>query len=161
MNELGWVFIGSWANLLACMLFVHVIWDFRVQGILADMKCKRWWREQALHPPVYYRTDVHYTPEMYSRDYIAGLLIHGFEWSAAVHLPILIFVSPDIVFSSLIFPVSIVINGAVHAFIDHLKCNRLSIDLNTDQFLHLVQLTVTSAVLAIALAIGAAQAAGI
>ena len=35
------------------MLFMHVLDDFRLQGIMAEMKQKSWWEKQEEYTPFY------------------------------------------------------------------------------------------------------------
>ena len=62
------------------MIFLHIVDDYYLQGILAQMKQKKFWKEQ--------------TPdELYKYDYIWALIMHAFSWTFMIMLP-LIFVSP-------------------------------------------------------------------
>lgn len=105
------------------MVFFHVIEDFHIQGILAQLKQRTWWYNQ---------------PDFSSRykyDYIIAMLIHGFEWSFFVHIPLFYYigVSPIIL-------ISLGINAILHAYIDHLKCNARQLNLAQDQILHIFQI---------------------
>lgn len=63
---------------LYSMIFCHIIADFRLQGILTDLKQKKWWKEN-------------YPDKKYSHDYITALIIHSFCWSFMIMLPISIY----------------------------------------------------------------------
>lgn len=65
--------------ILLWMIFMHIVDDYRLQGILASMKQKSWWKEQPQYKP------------MYKRDYIAvfahALIQLGIYDHAANHVP--------------------------------------------------------------------------
>ena len=113
---------------LAMMVFCHVIEDFHIQGILADLKQRMWWRDNVTQKGFGHR---------YDRDYLMALLAHGFEWSFITHIPLIWYVHEPVVL------ISICINAVLHAVIDDLKCNRLKINLWEDQMLHLTQICVS------------------
>ena len=115
------------------MVFCHVIEDFHVQGILADLKQRMWWKDNVTQKGFGHR---------YDKDYLAALLIHGFEWSFFVHIPVMYFINFDPIVC-----ISIIINAIIHAIIDDLKCNRLKLNLWQDQILHLTQIAATSVIL--------------
>ena len=119
--------------LLAMMVFCHVIEDFHVQGILADLKQRMWWKENVTQKGFGHR---------YDRDYMAALLAHGFEWSFIVHIPVMYLVG----FEPAVL-ISLCCNAILHALIDDLKCNRLRTNLIQDQALHIVQICVSLAVI--------------
>lgn len=117
------------------MVFCHVIDDFHIQGILADLKQRMWWKNNVTEKAFGHR---------YDNDYLAALVIHGFEWSFFVHIPVMIFIE-----MSPIVLISLLMNAILHAFIDDLKCNRLKLNLWQDQLLHLAQIAVTLGVLSV------------
>ena len=52
--------------ILLTMIFLHIVDDFKLQGLLAQFKQKQWWED--------------FAPEsMYVYDYIMSLLIHSFS----------------------------------------------------------------------------------
>lgn len=109
------------------IVFLHVIADFLLQNnFLATYKQKKNWE-----PYVKENSN-------YKYDYIVVLLVHSFIWAFVTFSPILFVykLAPE-------FIITIIINTIVHGFIDHLKCNRNKINLITDQFMHLVQISVT------------------
>lgn len=59
---------------LASMLFMHVVDDYYLQGILANLKQRSYWEE---HAP----------DSMYRYDYLVGLLMHSLSWSFCIILP--------------------------------------------------------------------------
>jgi len=115
---------------LFIMIFAHIIDDFKLQGIMADMKCRLWW---------YNTINTLEHGEIYKYDYIVPLILHGFQWSMMVHSVFLLSVSMR---DNPILYISIIINGLVHSFIDNLKANEFKINLIQDQLLHLIQIIV-------------------
>ena len=63
------------------MLFLHILADYNLQGILASMKQKEWWINT-------YNVNINKTKYRY--DYKAALLVHSFIWSFIVCLPFFI-----------------------------------------------------------------------
>lgn len=116
----------SWFILL-CMVFAHVIDDFVLQNTLARLKQRQWWRDNVQDP-------------FYKHDYIVALLAHGFEWTFLILLPAVIYTNFTCFPLILIFYAT---NTIIHACIDHMKANQYSINLITDQFLHLTQIIIT------------------
>lgn len=108
------------------MIFMHIVDDYYLQGILAKMKQKSWWKENA--PSV-----------MYEQDYVVALITHSFSWTFMIMLPIAICMSFNMGWMLLAYP----INTVIHAITDHLKANKLKINLIVDQYIHFVQIAVT------------------
>ena len=118
--------------LLLGMIFLHIIDDFTLQGILAQMKQKKWWETAVDSSEL----------DMYKYDYIAALIIHSFSWTFMIMLiPFLygIITGQLHLFYFFVF----FMNLFIHAHIDDLKANRKIINLCTDQFVHVVQIIVT------------------
>lgn len=110
--------------LILTMIFLHILDDFHLQGLLANLKQKSWWEKY--HPQ-----------KMYMYDYYVGLVIHSFSWAFAVMLPIAYLRNFNISFSFLLaFGISAIIHGAI----DDLKANKLKINLIADQTLHILQI---------------------
>lgn len=113
--------------LLIAMLYAHIVDDYRHQGILAQMKQKSWWEENA-------------PDDMYRNDYIVALFEHAFSWTVAIHIPAVIYLyltsgSMDVVeFGFLFFAM-----WMFHALADHAKANLHAINLVGDQLIHIVQ----------------------
>lgn len=112
--------------LLLLMVFLHIIEDFHLQGILAKMKQLDWWLEQ----PEY--------TDKYLLDFIAALFAHSFEWTFMMMLPIFFFAkfTPTVAW---IF----IYNMLCHAIVDNAKCNAKKINLIVDQTIHIVQIVLT------------------
>ena len=124
----------SWPLIILLMLAMHVIEDFHLQGRMADMKQRSWWKANA--------------PSRYKDDYIPVILLHGMEWSILVSLPLLAATGLDVGWW---FFIMVVANGLVHAGVDHLKCNSFKIGLIADQSIHMaqiVEMTVIATVMA-------------
>ena len=110
--------------ILFSMIFLHIVDDFCLQGIMASMKQKSWWQKD----PVGSRP-------LYKYDYIAALLAHSFSWAFMIMIPILV--------SGTWNPFVLILNMLVHAFIDNMKANHMRINLIADQSMHLLQILVT------------------
>ena len=108
------------------MLFCHIVDDYYLQGILASMKQKAWWRKQEGYS------------EKYADDWFVALFMHAFSWAFMINL---IFIILGININFIFF--SITINCAIHILIDHLKANVKLINLCTDQALHIIQMWIT------------------
>lgn len=116
--------------ILFFMMFCHVVDDYYLQGILASMKQRRWWRQNAPEPK-------------YRYDYIVALFMHSFSWSFMIMLPIIVY---DLLNDATVwswFPVLLVVNLGIHMLIDNLKANRKAINLLEDQLIHVIQICST------------------
>lgn len=117
--------------LLLIMIFLHIVDDYYLQGILASMKQKSWWEQNA-------------PDKLYNKDYIIALLEHAFSWTFMIMIVPAIYlynyrynISPDY------FPHVFIWNWCIHAFVDNLKANLKSINLIQDQTIHLAQIIIT------------------
>lgn len=107
------------------MLFAHIVDDFYLQGILAKMKQRQWWKDNA--PDV-----------LYKHDYLAALIIHAISWSCMIMAPAILFKLPTINLAMII--ILFIFNVTTHADIDNYKANLHKINLIQDQLLHLGQI---------------------
>ena len=114
------------------MIFCHIIDDYKLQGILASMKQKKWWKEQKEYK------------YLYKYDYIWALITHSFSWTFMIMLPIAFANSFEI---GSAFLIMFVLNMVIHAFVDNLKANKFKINLILDQTIHLIQIIITAIVL--------------
>lgn len=105
------------------MIFIHIIADFNIQGMLGDLKQKQWWNKN-------------YPQEKYKYDYITSLIIHSFTWSFMIMIPLVVYYKTFSI-------VLLICNVLVHSIIDDIKANKLLISLTTDQILHIVQIIIT------------------
>lgn len=117
--------------LLFAMLFLHIVDDYYLQGILASMKQKKWWEENA-------------PDELYKKDYIIALLEHAFSWTFMIMLiPAIYILINNIHGMHTYYFFVFFVNWVVHCKIDDLKANQKSINLIQDQMVHILQVTVT------------------
>ena len=121
--------------ILLTMIFLHMIADYNLQGILASMKQISWWKE--LCKP-YGINDNNFPKSKYSKDYIVGLFCHSYVWSCLIMLPLLYVYKLTAL--TLIF---LVVNVLLHGYIDDLKANRFKLNLIQDQLLHILQIVIT------------------
>lgn len=110
------------------MVFLHIVDDFYLQGILASLKQKKFWQENA-------------PDKMYKHDYICALFMHAFSWTFMIMLPIAYVQGFDM---GRDFIVAFGINLAIHALVDDQKANRHTINLCQDQAIHLMQICATA-----------------
>lgn len=117
------------------MIIMHIIADYMLQtDLMAKYKQVKNWKEYI---------DKN---KKYKYDFIVILLIHSFEWAFFIILPTVIY---DIIQNGygdklLVYVLfMLVINTCIHMYIDNEKANRLSINLLTDQLLHLLQIIFT------------------
>ena len=108
--------------ILFAMIFAHIVDDYYLQGILAKMKQKKWWEENA-------------PDKMYRYDYIVALITHAFSWSFMITVPTLL-VSNEYI----IMCIFIIGNTMLHAYIDDGKANKRRINLIVDQLCHMIQI---------------------
>ena len=116
--------------LLLCMIFMHIVDDYYLQGILASMKCRSWWKSNA-------------TEKMYENDYKMALAMHAFSWTFMIMIPSVVYLMMNSKTIDSIFVVWFTINMTIHALIDDTKANNKKINLCVDQTLHLIQIFVT------------------
>lgn len=114
--------------ILLCMIFMHIVDDYYLQGILASMKQKAWWEKQEKYS------------EKYKYDYIVALAMHSFSWTFCIMLPILMFNKFDV---NGTFYLAFFANSVIHGMTDNLKANKFAINLVEDQMIHLAQIIET------------------
>ena len=120
---------------LILMLFAHIVDDYYLQGVLAKMKQKSWWENNA-------------PDKLYKYDYIVALICHALSWAVMITLPILFATAWNPHWAVyLMFGV----NLAIHAFVDDLKANKKKINLIADQSIHFVQIIATWCIWAFAI----------
>ena len=111
--------------ILMAMICCHIVEDFGIQGILSKFKQKSFWYEYDFK---------------YHNDWFISLLEHAFENSFLMMLPIAIYYRFNITDEFIFW---FICNFIFHAIIDHWKCNKLQINLLTDQCLHLMWIVLT------------------
>ena len=122
--------------ILICMLFMHIVDDYYLQGILASMKQKAWWKKQESYK------------DLYKYDYIVALIMHSFSWAFMVMMPIAFVMSFTITIG---FVIALLINTIIHCIVDNLKANKMKINLVADQSIHVGQIIATFVIFAICL----------
>lgn len=117
---------------LLAMIFLHIVDDYYLQGVLAKMKQKQWWKDNA-------------PDKMYKNDWLPALIAHAFSWTFMIMLPAAAAIillgagtMPFIVYCSMF-----AINWFLHALVDHDKANNKTINLIEDQAFHLFQIIST------------------
>ena len=113
------------------MIFLHIIDDYCLQGILASMKQRVWWIKQEGYK------------KKYKYDYVVALIMHSFSWAFMIMLPIAYKMSFDI---NALFCIALFINMLIHCIVDDLKANKNKINLITDQTIHIIQILITGIV---------------
>ncbi len=125
MKELGKVIV------LLSMVFCHIADDFYLQGNLAQLKQKEWWKKN-------------YPDLMYRKDYLVALLIHAFSWSFMIHIPLVVNMFVCEAYPSVyLFMFEFWMNIAIHIITDNKKANVHTINLTQDQLIHLIQIVAT------------------
>lgn len=110
--------------ILIMMIFCHIIDDYVLQGKLADLKQREWWKVNA-------------PKKKYKNDYKVALLCHGLEWSTMIMLPIMVQQNFNVGINFLIVWAAM---GMIHAWIDDIKANHLDFNLIEDQSFHFIQI---------------------
>ena len=113
---------------ILAMIFMHIVDDYCLQGILASMKQKQWWQAQKEYKP------------LYKYDYIVALIMHSFSWAFMIMLPIAMMLNFNV---SVGFVVALILNMIIHCFVDDLKANKKKINLVADQAIHIIQVLAT------------------
>lgn len=113
---------------LLLMFFAHIVDDFYLQGILANMKQKSWWEK---HPDY---------NKKYENDFVMAMFIHAFSWTFMIMLPIAMYLNFNIDIS---FVRLLLWNLMLHAVIDNFKANCKTINLVCDQCSHIGQILLT------------------
>jgi len=112
--------------ILMLMVFAHVADDYYLQGILANLKQRDWWRKQEGYKA------------LYAYDYLMALAMHSLSWAIMVSLPVVWLAyswNPPWFFWPLLLA-----QAAIHGIVDHAKANLRLINLVTDQSIHLFQI---------------------
>ena len=115
--------------ILLTMIFLHIVDDYYLQGILAQMKQKKFWKEQA-------------PDEKYKYDYIWALIMHAFSWTFMIMLPFVVRGTVDTTFY-----IFFIANLIVHAVVDDAKANKFILNLWEDQLIHIFQIAITCFIL--------------
>lgn len=121
--------------ILFCMVFMHIVDDYYLQGILAQMKQKAWWIANCPDPED--------APGMYANDYKVALAMHAFSWAFAMMLPLGIYLLATGAGIGGVYIFMLLMNAAIHYAVDDAKANWEAINLRADQTAHLIQVVCT------------------
>ena len=113
------------------MIFAHIVDDYYLQGWLASAKQKEWWKKNA-------------PQRLYRFDYIWALIMHSLSWSFMIMLPIAYVYSFNV---GALFVVIFLLNTLIHGVTDDVKANKRTINLWTDQLIHMAQIAITASIL--------------
>lgn len=116
--------------LLPIMTFCHVIADYNLQGILANLKQIKWWEQN-------------YHTNKDEQNASAALRIHSGSWAFMIMLPIMLFMLITKQYDFDFYIVALGINSLIHSIVDDAKCNQEIINYRTDQYIHMFQITLT------------------
>ena len=115
-------------TILVLMLFMHIVDDFYLQGVLARMKQRDWWYSEQANLPLAKERDkckelhgLRNIKQMYEKDYIIALIMHAFSWSVSITLPIFFSVNWNPHWA---FYLMILANCIIHFIVDDLKANK-------------------------------------
>lgn len=130
-------------TVVAC-LTLHLVADYTLQGCLADLKQRSCWNKaldrmtDALQfgSETARREHRKSLERKYGGDYKAALLGHSVMWSALTFLPLCTVPGWSAIVAA---------NALIHYVVDDLKANLHTINLVTDQALHLLQIGITVA----------------
>ena len=113
--------------ILVLMVFLHIVDDYYLQGILSQMKQRSWWAKNA-------------PDKLYRYDWIVAMVMHAFSWAFMIMLPwaIQCRFQPDLAYFVLLG-----INVVAHFVVDDMKANQKMINLITDQAFHFLQIFTT------------------
>lgn len=121
--------------ILLFMIFNHIIADYVLQGILATLKQKDYWKNECM------KNGIVFNDSIYKYDYVAALFMHSFCWTFMIMLPILVVTTYTI--NPIVFLGVFAINLITHYVVDDLKANYKIINLCQDQTFHMIQIFVT------------------
>ena len=119
--------------ILFIMLFFHIVDDYYLQGLLAQLKQKSWWEKNASH-------------SLYRNDYKVALVEHGFSWSFMIMLPIMVWMIYINNIFVILYCILFFTNMIIHSFVDNLKANVGNCSLLVDQTIHICQILITWAI---------------
>lgn len=126
-------------KVLLLMFLFDIIDDFVLQPIcLSKLKQKRYWIEECEKNNL----DI----SKYDKDYVTALMMHGLSWSIMIHVPLMFLGG---IRDDFFLWLSVLFNAVIHAIIDNLKANKLKINLDVDQCLHVLQIVITWIVLSL------------
>ena len=116
--------------LLPIMTFCHVIADYNLQGILANLKQTKWWEQN-------YHTDKD------EQNAATAVRIHSGSWAFMIMLPIMLFMLITKQYDFEFYIIALGANSLIHSCVDYAKCNAGIINYHTDQYIHIFQIGIT------------------
>lgn len=127
--------------ILVVMIFLHIVADYNLQGILAQMKQKTWWYRNCKN----YSDRTKFDESIYKNDYKAALVAHSFEWTFVVLIPMLYYAHTKYysLAYTLMYFFMFIYNFVIHYFVDDYKANKRKINLINDQHIHLLQIVIS------------------
>lgn len=134
-------------GILICMIFMHLLEDFHLQGCLANLKQKTFWAKQ-INEITSLGESRNEAIKKYKYDYLISLIAHATEWTFMMMLPMVAFAIYKGFYGISLIPfvatlIQFFANIVYHAFVDNLKANKMKINLVQDQLLHLLQIVLT------------------
>lgn len=117
--------------MLFIMIFMHIVDDYYLQGILASLKQKSWWRAQSSYE------------HKYRNDYVIALGMHAFSWSFLIMTPVYLIRMMLPPYAFFVIAGMVIFNAIIHAIVDDLKANKKKINLIQDQLIHITQIIIT------------------
>ena len=120
------------------MYFLHIFADYHLQGILANMKQRDWWKKKFVNVS-------EFNQSKYTNDYTAALMSHSFEWTFIMMIPVMHYVNYNdyIYWHVILYMILFILNLGMHYVVDDMKANGKRINLIQDQQLHMVQINLT------------------
>lgn len=116
------------ALVLLTMIWFHIVDDYYIQGILAKMKQKIFWKD---------------LPSKFKYDYKMALFEHAFSNTFMIHIPLFYcYIKGDVYIDIYRLIISFCTAIVFHYNVDDLKINGGYINLITDQIIHIINIVV-------------------
>lgn len=123
--------------LLLSMLFMHIFADYNLQGILASMKQKEFWKKELGY------NDNQLENSLYKTDYKCALLMHSLQWTICIFvMPLIYMYINSFEMNEYIILLLFIGETYIHYIVDDLKANDRKINLWDDQLLHILQIII-------------------
>ena len=117
--------------ILFIMIFCHIVDDYYLQGILAQLKQKTWWKEN-------------YPDKKYKYDYLVALWMHSFSWTFSILLAPFIYHTYKVGYAVISSYLTLFfVNMIIHATVDDMKANQRTINLVCDQLIHVLMIIIS------------------
>lgn len=121
---------------LLLMIFLHIVDDYYLQGVLANMKQRGWWEKNA-------------PDRKYKNDYLMALAMHAFSWTFMIMLPAIVYhfilqiIITEVAMLIITFSYIFILNWTIHFLVDNAKANNKALNLIQDQLIHIGQIVFT------------------